>query len=164
MAYQHVLLATDIFSESTQASVASAAKIIAQRSHATLNHLHVVEKFKHFGVGDSFLCELEQQQYKVACEKMAVFDQQEGISANACWVDVGNVGDVTNNTAKDINADLVVTAEHSSQRLLFHYNDDKGLLRQANTDLLFVKEGNRRYPKIMVVIDIEKTNQKYLIE
>jgi nucleotide-binding universal stress UspA family protein len=166
MDYKHILIATDTLAQGREKTVAFAAKRIATKVAAKLSHLHTLEQQKHGGMGHALavLCDFEEQSYHRAYHDMGILEHDIGLLAQDCSIEVGRFSQLTNQHAADIEADLIVTAEHNPDFFIFHRGEDKAILRSSPCDILFVKQTDKEYKNILVTVDLEQDDYQHIVE
>lgn len=154
MSHKRILVAIDAVTACKELSIAQRAHAIALQTGAEMCSLKIEPNLAACGMGGAIasLTELESVIHSELGDiKSSTFERGDHI-----WL--------TDQLAEQVHADLVVTAEHTSESLLLNRDDDKALLRNAHQDMLFVKNGTQSYQQILCLVNIEHKNASILIK
>jgi universal stress protein A len=138
--YQKILVAIDLTEEAPQ--VLEKAMAISKAHDAEVVLVHVVEPVGYAYGGDipMDLTELQEQLDKAAKEKLEVYGQKHGISAENQLVMVGRPESEIHRLSEEHSADLVVVGSHGRKGFqLLLGSTANGVLHGAVCDVLAVR-------------------------
>ena len=138
--YQHILLAVDLSDETTQ--VADKGKSLAERYGADLSIVHVIEPVSYSFGGDIPIdfTGIQDEIQKQATLQLKAMADTLGIAEEAQHLVLGRPETEIHNTAKEINADLIVVGSHGRHGLsLILGSTANGVLHGAACDVLAVR-------------------------
>lgn len=153
MTHRRILMAIDAATVCKTANIQHRVEAIAKHTGAQINTLQIKSNSLAHGMRGAFA--------SLANIEHAIHFEPEKVASHVC--ERGDPVVLTNHFAQNVAADLVVTAEHISEKFLLNRDDDKALLRNAHHDMLFVNSNVQEYKTALCLVNIEHKNADQLI-
>ena len=139
MAYQHILVATDLMDDNIE--VVTKAQELASKYQAQLSLVHVVESLPGYASGYSGVVDLEEEMKQDAKQKLAEFGEKFGVAVANQHLGMGSPKIVILHTAEKINADMIVVGSHGRHGLsLLLGSTASAVLHAGHSDVLVVHQ------------------------
>lgn len=140
--YLHILLAADFFDRNT--AVADRAKDLADRYHARLSIVHVVDTLPITDPANELMMpfdmDLASEFIAAAKTRLTTLATKLGIAEADQYLEVGSPKLEIIRVAKDIKADLIVIGSHGRHGLaLLLGSTANGVMHHATCDVLAVR-------------------------
>ncbi len=141
MAYQHILLATDLHPNGGDLVIHRASQI-AQQHQAQLSIIHVVEHLSAYGMAQAYpaVISVEQELVQEAKEELTKLTEKYQIKPMNVLVEIGSPKILIIEAAKKYHADLIIVGSHGRHGLsLLLGSTANAVLHHAPCDVLAIR-------------------------